>query len=106
MDPKTSEALKHVKTFKKAISKKIKIDKLIVFGSAAAGKIGKHSDIDILLISREFKKMEFEARGPPLYLDWPSDRPFDLICLTPEEVKARKKHPGLVQEALADGIEI
>ena len=106
MDRETAKAINSVKTFKKAISKKIKVDKLIVFGSAAMGRLGKHSDIDMILVSKSFKGLDSENRGPPLYFDWPSDRPFDLICLTPQEAKTKRKYPGIVKEAIREGLEI
>jgi predicted nucleotidyltransferase len=54
---------KIIDDFKKALeSQGIKADKLILFGSYAKGVADKYSDIDLVVISTDFAKMDFQQR--------------------------------------------
>lgn len=65
MDTKTIQA--PIKQFIQALPKKINLDKIIVFGSYAQKKANKDSDIDLVLISNNFAKMNQEERSDMLY---------------------------------------
>lgn len=54
MDTKTIKKI--LKKYKKSLKEKIKVDELIVFGSRAWGRPRADSDIDVLVISEDFKK--------------------------------------------------
>jgi len=47
--------LKKIKEEINKFKKKIKAEKLIIFGSFARGEFEEHSDIDILLVSKRFR---------------------------------------------------
>jgi predicted nucleotidyltransferase len=47
-----------IRQFVKEAQKKIKIEKIILFGSYARGKPHLGSDIDLAVISRDFKKID------------------------------------------------
>ncbi|MBI2151377.1 nucleotidyltransferase domain-containing protein [Candidatus Woesearchaeota archaeon] len=99
--------IKSLKAYKKKISKKIKVDKMIFFGSMVNGKPHKYSDIDLLVVSTGFIKKRYVQRPLWLYKEWDLDFPADILCYTPEEIKERKnKKWGVVQEAFKTGIEI
>ena len=98
--------LKIVKDFKDKISKKMKIDKVILFGSRAKGKIHKWSDFDIIIVSDKFKDVVSYKRSPEFYLYWEADYPVDFLCYTPEEFKKRAKMITIVKEAVENGIVI
>lgn len=53
---------KVTRDFQRAISTRIKADKIILFGSRAYGKPHGHSDIDFAVISKDFSKMSYEQR--------------------------------------------
>jgi predicted nucleotidyltransferase len=96
------KVIEGVKKFKK----KIKADKIIIFGSFARGEFGEHSDIDLLLVSKRFGGKNFYERSKGLWLKWNLRLPVDFICYTPEEFEKLKKEVSLVSEALREGIEI
>jgi len=82
-----SEVLDIIKRFKNAIeSKGIKINKLILYGSYAKGSSERHSDIDLVVISEDFKGKNFWER-----IDILTDaiyevfEPIEAIAMTPEE---------------------
>jgi len=55
--------LKTINRFKAIIeNKKIKLSKIILFGSFANGTYKKGSDIDIILISEDFSSMDYWQR--------------------------------------------
>ena len=81
--------IKKLKSFKKKISKQIKIDKMIFFGSLANNKGHKYSDVDLLIISPEFKEQRYVKRPIPIYKEWDLNLPVDILCYTPKEIKER-----------------
>ena len=44
---------KELALFKKRLSKKMPIDKMIFFGSRAIGKAKKYSDVDLIIVSKK-----------------------------------------------------
>ena len=95
-----------VREFKKKASKKMRIEKVILFGSRASGKIHKWSDFDIIVVSDKFRKIISYKRSPELYDYWDVDYPVDFLCYTPEEFKERANKVTIVREAERKGIVI
>jgi hypothetical protein len=104
MDKKKDKLIPLLKEFKKNASKKVKIDKLIFFGSRATKKSKKTSDIDLLLISKNFKGKKYFKRSPKFYLMWDYPYDVDILCLTPEELAKKQKQTGIIQQAVKEGI--
>ncbi|MDP3640069.1 MAG: nucleotidyltransferase domain-containing protein [Nanoarchaeota archaeon] len=101
------EALvKELQQFAQHISKDYPLKKMILFGSQVTGKAGRDSDVDLILVSEKFRRQSILKRSPPLYLQWDLDYPVDFLCYTPEEFVKKKKHIGIVQQAVKEGIEI
>ena len=53
------EIIKFLKTFKKNVNQVFKVEKIILFGSRARNDHLLSSDVDLILISKDFKKLEF-----------------------------------------------
>lgn len=96
----------YLREFKKKLSEKIPIDKMILFGSRATGKPYRWSDFDLIIVSRKFRKLDFFRRGAGMYDYWKIDYPVDFLCYTPEEFKKLSKRITIVKEAVENGIEI
>lgn len=79
--------------------------RVILFGSRARGDAWEHSDWDVLLVAPEFRGIPFPERDAPLrrFLRW---HRVDLFCYTPEEFETLAQQMGLVQTALAEGIDL
>ena len=79
------------------LAKKIKIEKAILFGSAARGKIGKNSDIDLLIISPSFANLPDDQRFDLLYTARKNEvtqaTPMDIFGLTPKEYSKAGFYP-------------
>lgn len=88
-------ALAAVKFFEKELkAKKVNITKIILFGSRARGNASAESDVDIVLISEDFRKKgifkrlalikDAEIATIKKYMI-----PFDVIMMTPDEFASR-----------------
>lgn len=60
MVPKRIKKL--IETYKKDLSKKIKVNKIVLFGSYAKGRVHQDSDVDLVILSDDFAKMDFDSR--------------------------------------------
>ena len=80
--------------------------KIIFFGSRSHGKPGKWSDIDLVIVSSKFRRLNFFKRGAKMYDYWKLNYPVDFLCYTPEEFNKLKKQITIVKEAVENGIEI
>jgi|SRR3989344_3669828 len=105
MDRKTI-LIQNLKLFKKRVDRDFKVDKLIFFGSRAKGTSRRYSDVDLILVSSKFKKLDFVERGAKMYNYWNIHYPVDFLCYTPEEFNKLKKQATIVQEAVKEGIEL
>ena len=78
-----------IRIYLKDLSKKIKVKKAILFGSAVNGRINRDSDIDLLILSAAFTKMSSSERFDLLYTARKSDETqraaMDIFGLTPRE---------------------
>ena len=98
--------IKLLENFKIQTSRELPIQKLILFGSMAKENARKWSDIDLVIVSNNFKKLKFRKRATKMYDYWNLDYPVDFLCYTPEEFNKLKKQITIVKEAVENGIEI
>jgi len=106
MDKERDEIVKKLKIFKKNIYGEYKVEKIIFFGSRAHGRPRKHSDIDLILVSKRFKNKSIFKRSLGLHNHWPLKYPVDFLCYTPKEFEKLKSGITIVQQAVKEGIEI
>lgn len=100
------EIIKELKTFKRDLKKKIYINKMLFFGSRASGKPKQHSDIDLIIVSKDFKGKRFRNRAIGFYNYWNLNYAVDFLCYTPAEFKRLSKQITIVSQAIKEGIEI
>lgn len=93
MAGKKIDARKIARDYARNIAKDIEIEGAMLFGSSALGKMTATSDIDLIILSRDFSKMPFMKRlqflnkmrkGSALLV------PMDIIGLTPKEFSGLK----------------
>lgn len=92
--------------FKEELNKDFLISNMYFFGSRAIGKPHKYSDIDLIIVSPKFRKLNFFKRGAKMYDYWNLNYPVDFLCYTPEEFNRLKKQATIIREAVKEGIEI
>jgi uncharacterized protein len=95
-----------LKSFKKSISKRYTLTKVILFGSQVTGKNRADSDVDLVIVSPNFKDVKFYKRPVDLYDDWKINYPVDFLCYTTEEFAEKSKQITIVREAVKNGITI
>ncbi len=98
--------VKQLKEFKNTVRKDIRINKIIFFGSRSSGRFHQDSDIDLIIVSPKFRRLNFFKRGAKMYDYWNLNYPVDFLCYTPEEFNKLKKQITIVREAVKKGIEI
>ena len=82
---------KIIELYKSDLEKKIRIEKIILFGSWAKNKNKKNSDIDLVVLSKDFSGMNSDKRLDLLYrerrnpITW--NYPMDIFGFTPKEYK-------------------
>jgi predicted nucleotidyltransferase len=78
-------------------------EKIILFGSAARGEMGPHSDVDLLVIKRGDFHQGYLTGA--IYMNLIGvGQAVDVIVVTPEEVERyRNSHPVVIAPALREG---
>lgn len=86
----------------KTLVREYKPEKVILFGSAAAGKIHEDSDADLAVIKKTRKR--FYDRIGEVYTLVPRGIPLDIIVYTPEEFEQmrREKYGYFVREEILE----
>lgn len=91
-----------INSYLSRLSKKIKVEALIVFGSRARSEALLTSDYDICVISDDFTKMSRFERTFLLLDSWEADTALEPVAYTTEEFK--KATGLLVWDILEDGV--
>ena len=80
----------------------IEVSKIILYGSYAGGRPKEYSDIDIIIVSPTFNKMDiFERQEILSRAHHGFGEPIEPIGLTPKQMKEKK---GLAREIMEKGI--
>jgi predicted nucleotidyltransferase len=101
-----SKAIAAVRYFEERLKENnVRISQIILFGSQARGKASAESDVDIVLISRDFEKKGIYKRLALIKeAEIATIRkfmiPLDIIMMTPDEFKSG---PSLVSEFARNG---
>jgi len=101
---KKSALKQQLSAFKKKAGVAFPIQRMILIGSKAWGKPHKYSDVDLIIVSSKFKKLDFFQRGARMYDYWSINSPVDFLCYTPEEFHQLSGQVTLVSKALKEGI--
>lgn len=97
----------NVRKFTEAITKDLKVERLIFYGSRAWGKHNRWSDYDFIVVSPDFKKTDFLGRITKMYDYWPTyDYGIEPLGYTPEEFKKAVAGINIVSEAVKTGIRL
>ncbi len=96
--------IKGIKKFLIKLKKDFGVSRVVFFGSRANGNPKKYSDIDLIIVSDDFKNMNFFERVSKMYDYWDLDYPVDFLCYTNKEFDILKIKISIVKEALKHGI--
>ncbi|MDP2845981.1 MAG: nucleotidyltransferase domain-containing protein [Candidatus Methanoperedens sp.] len=101
-----NDAVDEIEKFVKRIKEVIRVEKVIIFGSRARGDYLADSDVDLIIVSRDFEGVPFYERMDKLILLWESPLDLEALCYTPEEFKMKQEEICIVKEAVEEGMVI
>jgi uncharacterized protein len=102
MDSRESLICK-LRDLKKRFQESLIIDRMVFFGSRNEGRPKDQSDIDLIIVSPDFKGQKFHKRPVRLYEQYDLDYPVDFLCYTPDEFEEQGGRVTIVREALRSG---
>jgi len=76
-------------------------ERVVLFGSAASGRVGASSDLDLLVVRRDARRPA--ERVDALYRRVQPRIAIDLLVYTPEELAAATAESSFLRTALRDG---
>ena len=102
-----NQNMRIARRFKKELQKKLRVSKMILFGSRARGTYSDESDFDFMVVSDDFSGVAPHRRSAELYKIWDEDYPLELVCFTEEELARKRNNPwGVALEALRTGVKV
>lgn len=107
MDKKINKTLKEFKSALEAAG--IRVERLILFGSYATGKAIKGSDIDVAVISEDFKDMNLLQRLETIGLALAKARmmePIEAVAYTKDEFAKKGKGTFVGDEVKPKGVHV
>lgn len=98
------EIKKIIREFKDSLGKHgIRTERVILFGSHARGTAQEDSDIDLIVISNDFKDMDFMQRCECLGRAIAEImEPIEPLAYTPEEFNIEKQKKNILHEVLLE----
>ena len=96
--------IRKLKDFRNKLKENVDVKQIIFFGSRASGRSKKDSDIDLVIVSKDFEGKRFRYRPVELYEYWELDYPVDFLCYTPEEFNKLKNQVSIIKDAVETGI--
>ncbi len=103
------KVLEVIENYRQNLEGKIKVEKIILFGSNAQDKAHRDSDIDLIIISPQFKKMDFIKRLillSKLRRGMKKTAPMDIFGYTSKEFEKLSKGSIVLGEAKKEGVVI
>lgn len=80
-------------------------ERILLFGSAARGEMGPHSDFDLLVVKSDVHRRKLAQR---IYRNLIGvGQPVDIVVVTPEDLERyADSHALVISPALEDGTEV
>lgn len=103
MGGRQDKILRMIDRYIRELSKDIRVDRAILFGSHARGDAFKESDIDLVVISPDLANMHPLKRLEFLFLRWPFTKGAHILGYTPEEYDELARGLTLVAEVESYG---
>jgi predicted nucleotidyltransferase len=98
--------LSRLKAFRRKVSGKFPVERMIFFGSRVRGDHLESSDVDLVIVSDAFGSLSFPRRLMALELLWTERLPLGPFPYTAAEFKRLSSQSYVLKEALRNGIEI
>jgi len=105
----TFNPIEIVHNYARDLNKKIKVQKVILFGSASRNQMTYDSDIDVIVLSSDFKKLDYIQRLQLLSRarkGLSRQVPMDILGYTSDEFNKMTRESVVLAEAKKEGKEI
>src|SRR5713226_853162 len=93
-----------VKNYVRILDRKVNIRQAILTGSRATGSYLEDSDVDLIIVSDDFSKMQLPERLGYLQKQWKSKIPLEAFGYTVNEFTTLRRKSTYVKEAVRTGI--
>jgi hypothetical protein len=99
------KALKEIEKFVERLKEEINLKEIIFFGSRSRNDYLESSDIDLIIVSPDFKDVDYLKRFELVY-PYLKELRIEFIPLTSEEFEIKRKQLTLINEAVREGMKI
>jgi predicted nucleotidyltransferase len=103
---KEEDAERITRNYVRRLARNITVRKAILTGSRATGTYLEDSDVDLIIVSDDFSKMELPERLRYLQKQWKSKIPLEAFGYTVNEFRTLQRKSTYVKEAVRTGIEL
>lgn len=103
------DSIKVVQDYARGLGQKLRLKKVILFGSAVRGEMTYDSDLDVVVLSPDFEKLDFIKRLQFLSRARQGEArkiPMDILGYTEEEFEKMAKESVVLEEVKREGKEI
>jgi predicted nucleotidyltransferase len=101
---KEEDAQRVAKNYVRRLARNITIRQAILTGSRATGSYMEDSDVDLIIVSDDFSKMQLSDRLRYLQKQWKSRIPLEAFGYTVNEFRTLQRKSTYVKEAVRTGI--
>ena len=85
------------------LSRKFRVEQMILFGSRARGDWLLTSDADVMIVSPDFAGRKFVDRSAEILRYWRGHVDLEAFCYTPAEIAERRHENEIIAQALKEG---
>ncbi len=82
------------------------IERILLFGSRGRGDSIKSSDVDLVVVSPDFRGVNWRERIIAVSRLWKGPVRLEPLCYTPEEFQGRAKELSIVRLASEEGVRL
>ena len=99
----TPQVIRRLQALKRRLQRRIRVDRMILFGSRARGDWLLTSDADVMIVSPDFPGRRFVDRSAEILRHWRGRVDLEAFCYTPAEIAERRHEIGIIAQALKEG---
>ncbi len=100
---KEEDAQRIAKNYVRRLARNITVHQAILAGSRATGTYLEDSDVDLIIVSDDFSKMQLPERLKYLQKQWKSKIPLEAFGYTVNEFRSLQRKSTYVKEAVRTG---
>jgi len=100
------QVLEHLRKLKTEFARRYRLQRFFMFGSRARNEELLTSDVDLVVVSEDFRNTKFRHRPEMVLEFWPDIVDLEVLCYTPDEFERMSRRLGIVAHAAAEAVEI